>query len=153
MIQLPPSMGTVEGVNGLGDIIPELDKRFRYAAEVRDSSWFQDLAYSFFANNNICMVWSQLAGISRSIRCTLLMSKIYSVINIHVYEIDLHISPKIDTSSRNIGASYLIFERTEGHWLGNNRESQAIDECLSIYVDWHNNGKKVSSLAIILKIL
>jgi hypothetical protein len=26
-------MGTVEGVNGLGDIIPELDKRFRYAAE------------------------------------------------------------------------------------------------------------------------
>ena len=34
-----------------------------YAVEVRDSSWFQDLAYSFFANNNMCMVWSQLAGI------------------------------------------------------------------------------------------
>ena len=56
-------MGIVEGMNGLRDIIPELDKRFRYAVEVRDSSWFQDLAYSFFANNNICMVWSQLAGI------------------------------------------------------------------------------------------
>jgi uncharacterized protein YecE (DUF72 family) len=63
LIQLPPSMGIVEGMNGLRDIIPELDKRFRYAVEVRDSSWFQDLAYSFFANNNICMVWSQLAGI------------------------------------------------------------------------------------------
>jgi len=37
--------------------------RFRYAVEVRDSSWFQDLAYNFFRNNNICMVWSQLAGI------------------------------------------------------------------------------------------
>jgi uncharacterized protein YecE (DUF72 family) len=37
--------------------------RFRYAVEVRDRSWFQDLAYNFFANNNICMVWSQLAGI------------------------------------------------------------------------------------------
>ena len=54
-------MGIVEGRNGLGDIIPELDKRFRYAVEVRDSSWFQDLVYSFFANNNMCMVWSQLA--------------------------------------------------------------------------------------------
>jgi uncharacterized protein YecE (DUF72 family) len=63
LIQLPPSMGIVEGMNGLRDIIPELDKRFRYAVEVRDSSWFQDLAYSFFENNNMCMVWSQLAGI------------------------------------------------------------------------------------------
>ena len=63
LIQLPPSMGIIEGMNGLRDIIPELDKRFRYAVEDRDSSWFQDLAYSFFANNNLCMVWSQLAGI------------------------------------------------------------------------------------------
>jgi uncharacterized protein YecE (DUF72 family) len=39
LIQLPPSM----------EIIPQ--------------SWFQDLAYNFFANNNLCMVWSQLAGI------------------------------------------------------------------------------------------
>ncbi len=65
LIQLPPSIGIVEGMNGLRDIIPELDKRFRYAVEVRDSSWFQDLAYSFFANNNMCMVWSQLAGIKK----------------------------------------------------------------------------------------
>jgi uncharacterized protein YecE (DUF72 family) len=41
--------------------ISELDTRFRYAVEVRHSSWFQDLAYNFFANNDICMVWSQLA--------------------------------------------------------------------------------------------
>ena len=31
LIQLPPSMGIVEGMHGLRDIIPELDKRFRYA--------------------------------------------------------------------------------------------------------------------------
>ena len=49
----------------MGDIIPESDKRFRYAVEVRDSSWFQDLAYSFFANNKqqYVYVWSQLADI------------------------------------------------------------------------------------------
>ena len=56
-------MGIVEGMKRLRDIIPELDPRFRYAVEVRDISWFQDLAYSFFANNNTRMVWSQLAGI------------------------------------------------------------------------------------------
>jgi uncharacterized protein YecE (DUF72 family) len=38
LIQLPPSMGIVEGMNRLRDIIPELDKRFRDAVEVRDSS-------------------------------------------------------------------------------------------------------------------
>jgi hypothetical protein len=26
-------------------------------------SWSQGLAYNFFANNNMCIVWSQLAGI------------------------------------------------------------------------------------------
>jgi uncharacterized protein YecE (DUF72 family) len=56
LIQLPPSMGIVVGMNGLGDIIPELDKRFGYAVEVRDSSWFQDLAYSFL-QKTIC-AWS-----------------------------------------------------------------------------------------------
>jgi hypothetical protein len=34
LIQLPPSMGIVEDMNGLGDIIPELDKRFRYAVAI-----------------------------------------------------------------------------------------------------------------------
>jgi uncharacterized protein YecE (DUF72 family) len=29
--------------------------------EVRHPSWFQDLSYSFFANNDICLVWSVLA--------------------------------------------------------------------------------------------
>ena len=43
-------------------LLPGLDSNnFRYAIEVRDRSWFQDLAYNFFANNDICMVWSQLA--------------------------------------------------------------------------------------------
>jgi uncharacterized protein YecE (DUF72 family) len=64
LIQLPPSLKITEGIENLRKLIPELDGRFRYAVEVRDRSWFQDLAYSFFANNNICMVWSQLAEIA-----------------------------------------------------------------------------------------
>ncbi|MDW0134951.1 MAG: DUF72 domain-containing protein [Nitrososphaeraceae archaeon] len=36
------------------------DDTYRYAVEVRHPSWFSDLAYNFFSNNNICMVWNQL---------------------------------------------------------------------------------------------
>src|SRR5919108_344060 len=63
LIQLPPSLEIMEGLQGLRELVPILDKRFRYAVEVRHQSWFQDLAYNFFADNKICMVWSQLAGI------------------------------------------------------------------------------------------
>jgi uncharacterized protein YecE (DUF72 family) len=63
LIQLPPSLRITEGIEGLKQLIPELDSRFRYAVEVRDRSWFQDLAYNFFTNNKLCMVWSQLAEI------------------------------------------------------------------------------------------
>jgi uncharacterized protein YecE (DUF72 family) len=64
LIQLPPSLKITEGIENLRKLLPELDDRFRYAIEVRDKSWFQDLAYNFFANNNICMVWSQLAELA-----------------------------------------------------------------------------------------
>jgi uncharacterized protein YecE (DUF72 family) len=61
LIQLPPSLKITEGIENLRQyVVPELDSRFRYAIEVRDRTWFQDLAYNFFADNNICMVWSQL---------------------------------------------------------------------------------------------
>jgi uncharacterized protein YecE (DUF72 family) len=63
LIQLPPSIQIVEGFDALRNIIPQLDNSFRYAVEVRHKSWFQDLAYNFFSNNNMCLVWSQLADI------------------------------------------------------------------------------------------
>jgi uncharacterized protein YecE (DUF72 family) len=52
-----------EGLERLRDLVPVLDNRFRYAVEVRHRSWFQDLAYNFLANNEICLVWSQLADL------------------------------------------------------------------------------------------
>jgi uncharacterized protein YecE (DUF72 family) len=61
LIQLPPSMQIFEGLESLRELVRELDTRFRYAVEVRHPSWFQDLAYNFFANNGICLVWSQMA--------------------------------------------------------------------------------------------
>jgi uncharacterized protein YecE (DUF72 family) len=63
LIQLPPSIAIVEGLDALRNILPLLDKSFRYAVEVRHRSWFQDLAYNFFADHDMCLVWSQLADI------------------------------------------------------------------------------------------
>ena len=63
LIQLPPSIDIVEGLDALRNIIPYLDKGFRYAVEVRQRSWFQDFAYNFFRNNQMCLVWSHLADI------------------------------------------------------------------------------------------
>lgn len=60
LIQLPPSLQIKEGLDNLRELVPQLDNRFRYAIEVRHRSWFQDLAYSFFSNNDLCLVWSQL---------------------------------------------------------------------------------------------
>ena len=62
LIQLPPSLKITEGIENLRQyVVPELDSRFRYTIEVRDRTWFRDLAYNFFADDNLCMVWSQLA--------------------------------------------------------------------------------------------
>jgi uncharacterized protein YecE (DUF72 family) len=63
LIQLPPSLEMSEGLERLKELVPQLDNNFRYAVEVRNKSWFNELAYTFFANNNICLVWSQLADI------------------------------------------------------------------------------------------
>ena len=62
-IQLPPSLHIFEGLERFRDLVPGLDNSFRYAVEVRHRAWFQDLAYNFFANNDICMVWSQLGDL------------------------------------------------------------------------------------------
>jgi len=64
LIQLPPSLEIMPGLEGLRNLLPLLDDKFRYAVEVRHQSWFQDLAYNFFADNNLCLVWSQLARLS-----------------------------------------------------------------------------------------
>src|SRR5438874_2353953 len=61
LIQLPPSLHIFEGLERLRDLVPELDTKFRYAVEVRHSSWFQDLAYNFFATNDLDVKQSTLS--------------------------------------------------------------------------------------------
>jgi uncharacterized protein YecE (DUF72 family) len=60
LIQLPPSYKLKEGLEDFSSHDFFFEGDFRYAVEVRHSSWFSDLAYNFFKNNNIAMVWSQM---------------------------------------------------------------------------------------------
>jgi uncharacterized protein YecE (DUF72 family) len=60
LIQLPPSYKLKEGLEDFGSYNFFFEGDFRYAVEVRHPSWFNDLAYNFFKNNNIAMVWSQM---------------------------------------------------------------------------------------------
>ena len=60
LIQLPPSYKLKEGLEDFNSHDFFFEGDFRYAVEVRHSSWFNDLAYNFFRKNNIAMVWSQM---------------------------------------------------------------------------------------------
>lgn len=60
LIQFPPYVKITQGLEALKQYDFFFDDSFRYTVEVRHPSWFSDLAYNFFSNNNICMTWNQL---------------------------------------------------------------------------------------------
>jgi uncharacterized protein YecE (DUF72 family) len=61
LIQLPPSLTAKEGMKKFQSLIDRLDSNFRYALEVRHTSWFgyKDF-YKLLSDNNVCLAWSQL---------------------------------------------------------------------------------------------
>jgi uncharacterized protein YecE (DUF72 family) len=61
LIQLPPTLSANEGLKKLETLIDLLDPDFRYAIEVRHTSWFDSKKfYNLLSGNNICLAWSQL---------------------------------------------------------------------------------------------
>jgi uncharacterized protein YecE (DUF72 family) len=64
LIQMPPSLSANEGMKKLKILVDLLDTDFRYAIEVRHTSWFDSKEfYKLLSDNNICLAWSQLATI------------------------------------------------------------------------------------------
>ncbi len=60
LLQLPPSLTAKEGLKKLETLIHMLDPDFRYAIEVRNTSWFDKSVYKLLSDNNISLAWSQL---------------------------------------------------------------------------------------------
>ena len=63
LIQLPPSISFKTGFRALRNFVGILDRRHRYAVEVRHPSWFGEELYDFLRAENICLVWNQLDDI------------------------------------------------------------------------------------------
>jgi uncharacterized protein YecE (DUF72 family) len=59
LIQLPSSLQIAEGLNLLKNLRYLLDPSFRYAIELRHTSWFNELFYNYLKEKNYCLVWSQ----------------------------------------------------------------------------------------------
>ncbi len=59
LMQLPQSLQIAEGLDAIKNLRYTLDPSFRYAIEVRHSSWFNELFYSYLKQMNYCLVWSQ----------------------------------------------------------------------------------------------
>ncbi len=59
LMQLPPSLQIAEGLDAIKNLRYTLDPSFRYAIEVRHSSWFNELFYNYLKEKNYCLVWSQ----------------------------------------------------------------------------------------------
>lgn len=60
LIQLPPSYELKERLDTFRSYDFFFDDTFRYAIEVRHSSWFNELEYNLFQNSNVALVWSQM---------------------------------------------------------------------------------------------
>lgn len=58
LIQLPPYLIENKGFESLENMVERLDNRFKYALEVRDSSWFNNKIYDFLKENKITLAWS-----------------------------------------------------------------------------------------------
>ena len=60
LMQLPPSLQLVEGLDLIKNLQYTLDPSVRYAIEVRHHhSWFNELFYNYMKEKNYCHVWSQ----------------------------------------------------------------------------------------------
>ena len=57
LIQLSSYMSAKVGLESLAHFLDKLDKRYRYALDVRESSWFDASVYNFLNENDITLVW------------------------------------------------------------------------------------------------
>ena len=66
VIQLPPSLSFSESKPQLEKMVKHLPKIYRYAIEGRHQSWFTDESYKFLSENNLCLVWNEVEGVSNT---------------------------------------------------------------------------------------
>lgn len=66
VIQLPPSLTFDEARPRLQELFDYLPKFYKYPIEGRHESWFSTEAISFLSEQNYCLVWNEIEGISNT---------------------------------------------------------------------------------------
>ncbi len=64
VLQLPPSLTFDEARPRLLELFQYLPKNYRYPIEGRHESWFSDEAINFLCEQNQCLVWNEIQGVS-----------------------------------------------------------------------------------------
>ena len=70
VIQLPPSLSFSESKINLEKMVNHLPNNYRYAVEGRHPSWFTGESYSFLKENDLCLVWNEVDGVTNPAQIT-----------------------------------------------------------------------------------
>lgn len=70
VLQLPPSLSFEETKPRLQELFELLPDDFVYPIEGRHESWFSEEAISYLKENNYCLVWNDVAGVSNPMPIT-----------------------------------------------------------------------------------
>ena len=70
VLQLPPSLSFDEARPRLEGLFDGLPDNFLYPIEARHESWFSDEAISFLKQNDRCLVWNEVKGVSNPMPIT-----------------------------------------------------------------------------------
>jgi len=64
VLQLPPSLTFQEAKPRLEELFSLLPEDFKYPIEGRHESWFTNEALEYLRDNNHCLVWNEISGVS-----------------------------------------------------------------------------------------
>ena len=63
VLQMPPSLSFYEAKPRLESLFSLLPEDFLYPIEGRHESWFSEEAIDYLKENNLCLVWNEIAGV------------------------------------------------------------------------------------------
>jgi len=75
IFQLPPSLAFDDAKPRLEEIYSYLPKKINFPIEARHESWFTDESINYLSEKNICLAWSDVAGVDNP--CPLTSESVY----------------------------------------------------------------------------
>lgn len=126
LIQLPSFMSAKIGLESLRHFLNKLDKRYKYALEVREGSWFDFHIYDFLNQNDITLAWR--------VKTDLKTPTFVTTDTIYLRFIGDRI-----TEERNFGLSFTDKENELQEYVGHIKHAKKHYNIKDIIVTFNNN--------------